>query len=169
MKTRLTLSFAALLLTAGSALALTSQEVINDLATQGYTRVEVKNGATMMKVEAIRGAEKLEVIYDSATGTVLKREVEAVESDDDTAPGFFVRNRNRDFLEDDDLNDDDSFDDDDDSDDDDDDRMDDDDDDDDDKGRGRGRGGDDDRGDRDDDRDDDSGRGRGRGRGGDDD
>jgi hypothetical protein len=43
---------------ANAALALTAEEIVLDLQGQGYTRVEVKVGATQIKVEAIRGTEK---------------------------------------------------------------------------------------------------------------
>ena len=145
----------ALLLTGHAALALTSEQVIDDLTAQGYTRIEVRNGLTQTKVEAIRGTTKLEVIYDQATGAILKSETEAVEPGDDTTPGISVRNRNRDFVrvsgrdDSDDSDDDSSSDDDDDrrdwSDDDDDDSRgrDDDSDDDSDDDRGDDHGGDD--------------------------
>lgn len=142
-----------------------TDQVIDRLQQDGFTRIEVQRGLTETKVEAIRGQMKLEVVYDRETGDVLKQETEAVGPGDDTAPGLQVRNRNRDFLDDDgrgrghDSSDDD--------DDDDDDRSghrsggshDDDDDDDDRSGRGGGGSHDDD-----DDHDDDHG-----GRGDDDD
>ena len=95
---RMILLAAALSLTGGAALALTAQDVINTLSARGYTRIEVKTGPTQTKVEAIRGTEKLEVIYDNASGDTLKSEVQAVEPGENTAPGVSVRNRNRDFL-----------------------------------------------------------------------
>jgi hypothetical protein len=103
--------------------AITSDSVITDFQSQGFTRVEVKVGPTQMKVEAIRGTEKVEVIYDIATGTVLKREVGTVGALENTAPGVQVRDRGRDFLRDgdDDSSDDDNSGDDDSGDDDDDD------------------------------------------------
>ncbi|MGQ0563458.1 MAG: PepSY domain-containing protein [Gemmobacter sp.] len=135
MKTRLILLATVLALSGGmAAAAISTQGLIDDLGAQGYTRVEVKVGPTQTKIEAIRGAEKLEVVYDNATGTTLKSEVEAVRPGEDTAPGVSIRNRGRDFVrnagadEDDDSG----------------------------RGRGRGRGGDDgDDGDGDDDSDDD--------------
>jgi hypothetical protein len=144
------LATAAALLLAGAApaLALSTQELIDGYAAEGFTRIEVKTGPTQIKVEAIRGTEKVETIYDAASGAVLKREVEAVGPGHDTAPGVEVRDRGRDFLrggragdDDDDASDDDR---------------------DDGGDRGRGRGGE--RAD-DDDGDDHGGRGRGRGRG----
>ena len=95
---RMILIAAALSLTGGAALALTAQDVINTLSARGYTRIEVKTGPTQTKLEAIRGTEKLEVIYDNASGDTLKSEVQAVEPGENTAPGVSVRNRNRDFL-----------------------------------------------------------------------
>ncbi len=78
--------------------AITSDSVISDLQAQGYTRVEVKVGPTQMKVEAIKGTEKVELIYDTATGTVLKREAGTVGAFENTAPGVQVSDRNRDFV-----------------------------------------------------------------------
>jgi hypothetical protein len=89
---------AAFLLTGQAALALTTEQVVNDLRSQGYTRIEVRTGLTQTKVEAIRGTEKLEVVYDRATGAVLKSETDKVDFTDNTAPGVTLRNRNRDFV-----------------------------------------------------------------------
>lgn len=78
--------------------ALTPAEVIADLKADGYTRVEVRVGQSQMKVEAIRGTEKLETVYDISTGAVLKSEREAVGAGENTAPGTSVRERDRDFV-----------------------------------------------------------------------
>ncbi|WP_211092081.1 PepSY domain-containing protein [Aliigemmobacter aestuarii] len=153
-------TFTAGLVFAGSmAFAeISPQTLAADYQAQGYTRVEIKTGPNQIKVEAIRGMQKTEVIYDRRTGAILKSEVEGVDSDDNTRPGVQIRERARDFVRGIDSS-----------------RpgrgWDDDDDDDDGKGRGRGRGGrddddrdDDDRGrDRGSDDDDDDDRGRGRG------
>ncbi|MFN7224852.1 MAG: PepSY domain-containing protein [Paracoccaceae bacterium] len=80
------------------ALALTADDVVADLQAAGYTRVEVRVGPTQIKVEAIRGTEKLETVYDAATGAVLKTQVRTVEAGTQTAPGVTVRDRNRDFV-----------------------------------------------------------------------
>ena len=99
MKTRLTLLVAAFAFSGSMAFAaLSTQEVIDGLSAQGYTRVEVKVGPTQTKVEAIRGTEKLEVVYDNASGDALKTEVGTVEAGDDTAPGVSIRNRTHDFV-----------------------------------------------------------------------
>lgn len=113
------LPLAVLLLSGSAAFALTSQDLADQMTAAGYTRVEVKTGPTQIKVEAIRGTEKLETIYDAATGTVLSREVQLVDAGDDTRPGVQIRDRDEDFTDggsapddsNDDSNDDDSSDD----------------------------------------------------------
>lgn len=87
-----------LTMTAQTGFALTADEAVADLRAAGFTRIEVKVGATQMKVEAIRGTEKLEVVYDRVSGAVLKSEVETVGAGETTAPGVSVRNRDRDFV-----------------------------------------------------------------------
>ncbi len=127
---------AAALIGLGSAAAhaeITPDAIVSAYQADGYDRIEVKTGPTQIKVEAIKGNAKVEVIYDRATGETIKREVERVRMGEDTRPGVEVSSRSDDFIDDDD-------------------------DDDDDRGRGRGRDDDDD----DDDDDDRSGSGSGR-------
>ncbi len=97
MKHTLTLT-AALILASQAALALTTDAVIDDLSRQGFSRIDVRNGATQMKVEAVRGTEKLEIVYDRETGAVLKQETGAVAPWDNTTPGVRVQERSRDFV-----------------------------------------------------------------------
>jgi hypothetical protein len=151
---------AAILLSGSMAFAqATTESLVADYQAQGFTRIEVRNGPTQTRIEAIRGTEKVEVTIDRATGQVLKREVERVGVFENTAPGITVRERDRDFVrlvraDDDDSDDDDDRDDND---------RDDENDDDDDRGRGDDDDddGDDDssgnRGGSDDDDDDDNG------------
>ena len=101
MKFRKTL----LCLTAAAAMSatmafgqVTADSIVSDFQSQGYTRIEIKVGLTQIKVEAIRDATKVEIIYDIATGAILKQEIEAVRPGEDTAPGVSIRIRNRDFL-----------------------------------------------------------------------
>lgn len=150
------LGLVALLVTTSAqiASALTTDDVIAAFEADGFTRIEVKQGPTQIKVEAIRGTEKVETIYDAETGEVLKSEVETVGPNENVTPGISIRNRDKDFV---DVGEDD------DDDDDDEDDNDDDDDDDDDDDHG-GHGGDDG-----DDGDDDHGGNSGHGGGGGDD
>jgi hypothetical protein len=89
---------AGLILSAHMAVALTPNEAIAELQAAGYSRIEVKVGPTQMKVEAIRGTEKVELVYNRATGTLLKRGVETLRPGENTASGVFVRERGRDFV-----------------------------------------------------------------------
>ena len=79
--------------------AITTDTVVSDLTALGYTRIEIKTGPTQMKVEAIRGTEKLEVIYDIESGEILKQEIETVNAGDDTAPGVELSTDDDDFLD----------------------------------------------------------------------
>jgi len=157
MKRTFLMTTAAIALFGTAALAdITADAVIQSLQGQGYTSIEVKVGPTQIKAEASNGTDKLEVVYDKATGAIIKQEIypgQGAEVD----PGIDVDLEDEDFTDDDDDDDDDDGEDDDDEDDDDDSSGhgsgdDDDDDDDDDSGHG---GGDDD------DDDDDSGSGGG--------
>ena len=148
-KTLFPLTTAALLMGSVAIADPFAEAVVKNLQDLGYDYIEVKRGQSQLKAEAVRGDQKLEVVYDLATGQIISREDEWADDDYVGRSGVEIRTENRDFLDDDD--DDDDFDDDDDRDDDDDDSgrgSDDDDDDDDDSGRGSD--------DRDDD-DDDSG------------
>jgi hypothetical protein len=95
-------------------------QVVENLQGLGYTYIEVETGPTQMKVEAVRGTDKLEVIYDLASGAILKQEREQAEGEYLGRTGVEFDVEDRDFLRGDD------------------------DDDDGDRGRGRGRDDDDD-------------------------
>ncbi|KNG95210.1 hypothetical protein [Pseudaestuariivita atlantica] len=76
-----------------------SDRVIENLQAEGFTGIEVKNGLTQTKVEAVRGDRKLEVIYDRATGSILKQEWEAADAND-LRDGVEVQSTSRDFVDD---------------------------------------------------------------------
>ena len=99
MKTKFLMTVSALVLSSTMAFAaLTTETVVADLQGQGYTRVEVKTGPTQTKFEAIKGSEKLEVIYDNASGNVLKTETGTVGWYESTRDGVYYDDRGRDFL-----------------------------------------------------------------------
>lgn len=107
MKTKLFMTVSALVFSTTMAFAaLSTDTVVADLQTQGYTRIEVKTGPTQTKIEAINGTEKLQVIYDNATGNELKREVGTVGLLENTTEGVFYDDRGRDFISGDDNGDD---------------------------------------------------------------
>ncbi len=98
MKRKIALLALGLVFGGHTAFAVTTEAVIADLQAEGYSRVEVKVGLTQMKVEAIRGTEKLEMVVLSETGQVLKSEAGQVRPGENTTPGVSVRERNRDFV-----------------------------------------------------------------------
>ena len=87
--------------------AIDTDGLISRFQGDGYTTIEVTRGINETKVEAIRNNEKVEVVYDNATGSVLETEFGTPDADDDIRPGVTVRDRNRDFVRDDDDRDDD--------------------------------------------------------------
>ena len=101
LRTLMLTSVGTMALATGAALAqIDADALVEQYQSQGYTRVEVKVGPSQVKVEAIRGTTKVETIYDSATGAVLKTETESVDAGDDTTPGVEIDNKSRDFLDD---------------------------------------------------------------------
>src|SRR5690349_21341182 len=92
MKRILLASVAMLGLSASAGLAQsTADQIVAGLQAQGYSHIEVTQGPSQIKVEAIRGQTKLEYVYDRVTGAILKQEVERVGADDDTSPVVEVR------------------------------------------------------------------------------
>ena len=91
-----TLGAAAILLLGNSLTqaAFNADDVAAQLASDGYTRIEIKVGQTFAKVEAIKGTTKIEVTYDIASGDVTKSETEPVDANDDTTPGVEIRDDN---------------------------------------------------------------------------
>ncbi len=115
MKKILLSTTAAIALSAGAVHAQSiAEQVITQLQAQGYESIEVKNGPTQVKVEAIRDGRKLEVIYDAVTGAILDQEVLLVDASDDHEPGVSIDSDDEDFLDDDEDDDEDDDDDDDD-------------------------------------------------------
>ncbi len=78
--------------------AIDTDSLIAGYQAEGYTTIEVTRGTTQTKIEAIRGTEKIEVVYDNETGATLKSESGVPEADDDILPGVTVRDRPRDFV-----------------------------------------------------------------------
>lgn len=77
LKTRLMMFTAASALSANMALAAINPQALADAyVAEGYTYVEIKVGPTQTKLEAVKGNRKAEVVYDNATGDVIKQEFE---------------------------------------------------------------------------------------------
>lgn len=68
----LTASFA---LSASMAMAsISAGDLVAAYQAQGYARIEVTTGPTQIKVQAIKGSTKVEVVYDATTGAILRQE-----------------------------------------------------------------------------------------------
>lgn len=104
MKTTLLSTTAALALATSPALAQSAtDQIVADLQSQGFTYIEVTEGPNQIKAEAVRDGTKLEMIYDSATGEILKQETEAAEGEYATSTGVEIDSDDEDFLDDDDM------------------------------------------------------------------
>lgn len=89
-----------LLLSGGAASAQVDVNALaSELQAQGFTRIQMRETPNQLKVEAIRGTEKVETIYDKSTRAVLKTETDKVGVFENTSPGVTLQQRNRDFLE----------------------------------------------------------------------
>jgi hypothetical protein len=92
MKFKLLTTTAAVAIAASVAFAQSAtDQIVSQLQAQGFTRIEIKQGPTQIKVEAIRGNTKVEYIYDTSTGELIKSEIERVGAGDDTSPGVSGR------------------------------------------------------------------------------
>lgn len=65
---------AGLLLAAPAFAAITTEGVMSTFSAEGYTDIEIRSGVDTIKVEATRNGQRVEVIYDSTTGDVVKSE-----------------------------------------------------------------------------------------------
>ena len=94
---RLMLLTAAFTLSATMAMAVTATDLVAAYQTQGFTKIEVTTGLTQIKVEAVKGKTKLEVIYDSTTGAILKKDSGWAGRPDRT-PGVEILTSTSDFF-----------------------------------------------------------------------
>jgi len=89
---------AAFAFAAQMAAALTADELAASLTADGYSYIQIKTGTTQIKSQAIKDGQKVETIYDAATGTVLKTETYAVGTIASSDPGVVIRDVPRDFV-----------------------------------------------------------------------
>lgn len=79
-----------------------TDSVVQQYQDMGFDYIEIKEGPTQVKVEAIMSdGRKVEVIYDRETGQILKQENERAESDEIGRSGVDIDSRDSDFLDDD--------------------------------------------------------------------
>ena len=72
---RLMLLTAAFAFSASVAMAsVAANDLVAAYQAQGYTKIEVITGPTQIKVEAVKGTSRIEVIYDASSGSILQQE-----------------------------------------------------------------------------------------------
>ena len=92
---------AAAFITGSAAFAgLTVESIAADLQAQGFSRIEITQGRSQIKAEATRGGERVDTVYDAATGDVIRSETRLGSSDDNRGSGVSIRSRDRDFVRD---------------------------------------------------------------------
>lgn len=83
--------------------------IISQYQDMGFQYIEIKEGITQTKVEAIMpDGRKVEVIYDNATGRILKQENERADAEELRQRGVDINQDDEDFLDDDEDDDDES-------------------------------------------------------------
>ena len=101
LKTRLMLFTAALALSAGMArAAITGNDVVRSYQEAAYNHIEVKEGPTQIKVEAIKDGVVIEVVYDKVSGEVIKTESRNASADETGRTGVELRTTREDFISD---------------------------------------------------------------------
>jgi len=76
-------------LMATTAYAGIVDDVINDLTTQGYSKIEISNGILNLQVEATKDGVSRQITYNKLTGSVVKDAIGggSADSSTDTADG----------------------------------------------------------------------------------
>ena len=104
LKTRLMIFTAAVACTATmAAAAITSTDVVSTYRANNFTYIEVKESPTQIKVEAIKDAMYIEVVYEKSSGAVLSSETGAASVDDAAQVGVSVVQVEKDFEGEDDA------------------------------------------------------------------
>lgn len=84
--------FAALvLMLAGSGLAAQSfnDQITQNLESLGFSEIEIVTGAARTRVEASRGSERINVVYDRKTGAIIRQKITQVPGEG-TGPGLLA-------------------------------------------------------------------------------
>lgn len=99
LKSKLLMFTAAVALSANVAMAAINAQTLADAyLADGYSYVEIKVGPTQTKLEGLKGDRKVEVIYDNATGAIIKQEFEDADDDYVGRTGSEIEDSGRDFT-----------------------------------------------------------------------
>jgi hypothetical protein len=72
--------------------------IVKNFQDMGYEFVEIERGQTQLKAEGVRGNRELEVVYDLATGRIIRQETGRADDDYIGRSGVEIDTRNRDFV-----------------------------------------------------------------------
>jgi hypothetical protein len=72
--------------------------VVKNFQDMGYQFVEIYRGSTQLRAEGVRGTQELEVIYDLATGRVIRQETGPADASYIGRSGVEINSGNRDFV-----------------------------------------------------------------------
>lgn len=100
LKTKLMMFTAAAALSANMAFAqaaIDPQSLADAYLAEGYSYVEVEVGPTQTKIAAVKGDTKVEVIYDNATGAIIKQESELADQEYLGRTGIEIDQSDEDF------------------------------------------------------------------------
>ena len=87
--------------------AIDPQALADSYIAQGYTYVEVKQGPSQTKLEAVKAGNMVEVVYDNETGGIISQETQAADAEELAQTGVEIKSTDKDFEDNSDENDDD--------------------------------------------------------------
>jgi len=99
MKKTVTLAIAAAFCSTMAFAQSIDDQIITEYTAKGFSRIDITSGVNQTKVEAIRGRQKVAVVYDNTTGRILQQDVERVRSNDETTPGVTTGTGSSDFVD----------------------------------------------------------------------
>lgn len=86
--------------------AIDPQQLADSYIADGYTYVEVKQGPTQTKIEAVKGSTVVEAVYLNETGALISQESQAADAEEAAKTGVEVSTTTTDFEDVSDENDD---------------------------------------------------------------
>lgn len=73
------------------------QSIADNLNAVGYSNVEITTGPTQVRAEGTNGTERIEVVYDRATGAILRQEQTRERSRTEVQAGVELHTSTQDF------------------------------------------------------------------------
>ena len=71
------------LLLGSTALAGPIEDIVAQFQTYGYDSIEISQTGNLVKIEGVRGGTEREIVFDTATNTILKDETGPAGDDED--------------------------------------------------------------------------------------